>query len=272
LLPKSEGDALRAAVVCAPDVEYTRVDDTVRQNFVRVPDPDASREQHARLRAALAEHGARVHEVPELSAHPNSVFVRDVALVTPEGFVRLRMGLPARSGEEAWLEGHLIALGLPRVGAIEPPGTLEGGDVFLLDDVALVGLSPRANAEGARQLARLLEPMGYRVRTAPVFPPALHLGSVLSPVGPGRVVVVEGTLPADFLEGLDVIGAPRVGVDASANVLCLADNEVLADAGECPATLEALDGAGVSVRTLELSEFAKGSGGPTCLVLPVGRG
>ena len=103
-------------------------------------------------------------------------------------------------------------------------------------------------------------------------PPALHLGSVLSPVGPGRVVAIEGTLPPDFLADLEVIMAPRPSADATANVLCIRDNDVLADARESPATLDALDEAGVRVRTLDLSEFGKGSGGPTCLVLPLRRG
>jgi dimethylargininase len=272
LLLRSEGDLLRTAVVCPPSSEYTRVDDTVRQNFVEVPDADASRAQHEELRAALSANGTQVLELPELSGHPNSVFVRDVTLVTPEGFVRLRMGLPARSGEEVWMSEYLRSLGVAEVGAIQPPGTLEGGDVFLLDGVALVGLSARANPEGARQLARILEPMGYRVRTTPVSPPALHLGSVLSPLGPRRVVVVEGTVPPDFLVGLDVICAPRTKPDDTANVLCLDAGRVLADRNESRGTLEALDQAGVRVRTLDLSEFAKGSGGPTCLVLPLRRG
>ena len=167
---------------------------------------------------------------------------------------------------------HLGSLGVPEVGRIEAPGTLEGGDVFLLEGLVLVGLSARANPEGARQLGDLLRPMGYRVRTTPVPPPALHLGSVLSPVGEGRVVCVKGALPDDFLDGLDVIEAPRDKPDATANVLCLAQGEVLADAHESPRTLDALEQEGVVVHRLDLSEFGKGSGGPTCLVLPLRRG
>ena len=269
---RNEGDPLRAALVCPPAQEYTRVEDTVRQNFVEVPDAAAAADQHAELRRALARAGASVVEVPEFAGHPNSVFVRDVALATPRGFVRLRMGLPAREGEERWLSEHLHVLGFPEVGAIEPPGTLEGGDVFLLGDLALVGVSKRANANGATQLARLLTPMGYTVRATDIRPPALHLGSVLSPVGPRRVVCVDGTLSTGFLDGLDVIRAPRDRPDTTANVLCLRENVVLADAHESPATLDALGKGGVTVHVLDLAEFGKGSGGPTCLVLPLGRG
>jgi dimethylargininase len=260
-------------VVCPPAREYTRVDDPVRQNFVEVPDGSRARAEHAELRHALEAAGVIVDDVPELAGHPNSVFVRDVALGVPGGFVRLSMGLPARRGEDAWLAAHLSKLGVPDAGRIEPPGLLEGGDVFLMGDVALVGLSPRANPEGVRQLSGILEPLGCRVRTAPVPLPYFHLGSILSPVGPARVVCIAGTLPTEFLAGLDVIEAPADPTrPATANVLCLATDEVLADATESPRTLDALAAAGVRVRTLGLGEFAKGSGGPTCLVLPIERG
>ena len=272
MLPKSEGDVLRRVLVCPPLREYTCVDDTVKQNFVEVPCADVACAQHTALRRALADAGAEVVQVRELDCHPNSVFVRDVALMTPEGFIRLRMGLAARSGEEVWMSEHLKKAAVPEIGRIDAPGTLEGGDVFLMNGVALVGLSARANPEGARQLGRILGSMGYTVRTTAVPPPALHLGSVLSPVGPDRVVYVAGTLPDDFLDGLDVIEAPRDKPDATANVLCLAEGRVLADARESPGTLDALDAAGVQVETLDLSEFGKGSGGPTCLVLPLARG
>jgi len=248
------------------------VDCTTRQNFVEVPCATDACKQHAALRLALAQAGAEVLEIDELEGHPNSAFVRDVALVTPEGFLRLRMGLPARSGEEAWVADYLGALGMPEIGRLEAPATLEGGDVFLLGDLALIGVSERANAEGVTQLKRALEPMGYQVRTTPIVPPALHLGSVLSPVGEERMVCIEGTLPVDFLESLDVIWAPRDKPDATANVLCLGEGDVLADSRESPRTLEALDRAGVTVRRLDLSEFGKGSGGPTCLALPLQRG
>jgi dimethylargininase len=270
---RNEGDRLKRVVVCAPTREYALVDDPVAQNFQEVPDSGRALAAHAALRRVLEEAGSVVHAVPELSGHPNSVFVRDVALGVPGGFVRLRMGLPARRGEDAWMARELGALGIGGVGSIEPPGLLEGGDVFLMGSVALVGLSSRANAEGVRQLGRLLEPFGCRVRTVQVPEPYFHLGSILSPVGPARVACVARTLPPSFLAGLDVIEAPveQGGGPATANVLCLGPNEVLADGTESPRTLDALSAAGVRVRTLDLSEFSKGSGGPTCLVLPLER-
>ena len=270
---RSEGDALGTVVVCAPVREYTSVDDPARQNLPEAADAARARSQHAALRDALAEGGAAVVDVGELGGHPNSVFVRDVALSTPLGFVALRMGLPARRGEEAWMTEHLMRLGEEPLGRIEAPATVEGGDVVLLGDVALVGLSGRTNEEGVRQLATLLEPAGFRVRTCLVPPPHLHLGGILSAVGGRSVVCVKGAVPEDLVEGLDVLWV-RGGADgdASANVICLGEGEVLADASGDPRAGEVLERAGVTVRALDLSEFRKGAGGPTCLILPVTRG
>src|SRR5690606_33442839 len=124
---------------------------------------------------------------------------------------------------------HLDRLHVPRLGAIEPPGRVEGGDVFLLGRTALIGVSARTNDHGRRQLARILTAAGYHVRSERVPAHHLHLGSVLSPVAPDRVVSVRGVFSAAFLRGLDVIEAPP-GPDggATANVLCLAPDRVLA--------------------------------------------
>jgi len=58
---------------------------------------------------------------------------------------------------------------------------------------------------------------------------------------------------------------------SSANVICLAPNEVLANEAENRETIDALDARGVRVQGVDLSEFRKGAGGPTCLILPLER-
>jgi dimethylargininase len=208
-------------------------------------------------------------DVSELSGHPNSVFTRDVAVVTPRGYIQLRMGLPSRRGEEAWMASFLESCGEPRAGAIEAPGTVEGGDVVLSGGVAFVGHSARTNREGVRQLGALLEKMDYDVRVSKVEG-YLHLGGAMSAVAPERVVACRGDYPAGFFDGFDVVWVEKRG-PSSANVICLAPNEILANEAENLETMEALDARGVRVQGVDLSEFRKGAGGPTCLILPLER-
>ena len=63
----------------------------------------------------------------------------------------------AREGEPAAQEAALAALGMPILGAIAPPGRLEGGDVVWLDRRTIaVGRGYRTNDEGIAQLRALL--------------------------------------------------------------------------------------------------------------------
>ena len=55
------------------------------------------------MKSTIAAFGAEVIDLSEMSGHPNSVFTRDTALSTPERFVRLRLGLPTREGEDRWV-------------------------------------------------------------------------------------------------------------------------------------------------------------------------
>jgi len=239
-------------------------------NIPELAEPARTLQQHARLVASLAAGAAEVINLPELDGHPNSVFTRDAALCTPDGHIVLRMGLAARRGEERWMSAALEALGEPRIGAIEHPGTVEGGDVILAGAVAFLGVSRRTNSEGAAQLAGMLEKMGYEVRTITVSEQHLHLGGSMSVIAPQRVLCCDSDLPADTLKGFDVVAVPSRG-PSTGNVICLGPDEVIVNIAENAEAMSILERSGVVVHAVDLSEFRKGAGGPTCLVLPVER-
>jgi dimethylargininase len=265
----NEGERLRRVVVCAPRNDYFRVENPESHNIGEAADPPKAKAQHARLRTVLRESGARVVNLRELAGHPNSVFARDTALVARDGYVRLRMGLPTRKGEEEWMAAALDSLGIPCAGEIEKPGTIEGGDVVLAGEVAFIGLSDRTNRSGARQLSRLLNGMDFEVRTLSLPPPHLHIGGAMSVIGPRVVVCCRGVFPRGFLEGFEVVEIPCPEA-ASANVIALGKKGVIVEKGS-PGTAGELRQAGFKVHMLDLSEFVKGRGGPTCLILPVDR-
>jgi dimethylargininase len=266
----SEGDRLTRVVVSTPGDEYFGVSDCEAHNFNEAADPERTRAQFGRLKSILEESGCDVIDRPELRAHPNSVFTRDVSLCTPRGFIKLRMGLESRRGEEDWMAEILTSLGEPFAGEIREPGTVEGGDVILAGDVAFVGRSRRTNDEGVEQIAALLGDMDYDVRTTDVPDGYLHLGGIMSAVGPRRLVCCGAQIPGTFLEDFDVIDVPFRG-PSTGNVICLAPDEVVANVAENADTIAQLENEGVKVHSVDLSEFRKGAGGPTCLILPVER-
>ncbi len=268
---RNEGDRIRRVVMCTPTTEYFSVDDIEFHNINEVADPELTRRQHDRLKAIFEETGTEVIDVPELAGHPNSVFTRDVSLVTPEGYIVVRMGLPSRRGEEQWMSGILESMGVPCAGEITDPGTLEGGDVILAGPVAFVGNSCRSNEEGTAQLTSILSGMDYEVRVAPVDDDYMHIGGVMSSIGPRRVVCCRELFPQGFFEDFDTVDIDYK-CPSSGNVICLGENEVVANAAENKATIAALEKKGVMVHEIDLGEFRKGAGGPSCLTLPLERG
>lgn len=266
---RDEGERLRRVVVCAPRREYFKVEKPKAHNIGEPADRKKAAAQHRRLQTALRQAGARVINLSELPGHPNSVFARDAGLVTPRGYIRLRLGLPTRRGEEDWMASALERLAIRRLGAIEAPGTVEGGDVIIAGKVAFVGLSERSNKSGVRQLSRFLMGMDYEVRILTLPAPHLHIGGAMSVVGPGTVVCCQRIFPKGFFTGFEVIGIPCPEA-VSANVIALGNNRVIVEK-RCPDAGEALKKAGFKVRLLDLSEFVKGRGGPTCLIMPVDR-
>lgn len=266
---RNEGDRLERVVVCRPGDAYFRPSNLRDYNFNERPDPNETLRQYDRLKSTMEAFGTEVVEVPELAAHPNSVFTRDVCVVTPSGYIRLRMGLPARQGEPEWMAAHLDSMDEPCAGVIEPPGTAEGGDVILMSSVAFVGRSTRTNDAGIAQLSRILDRMGYEVRVAEVQN-SLHIGGLMSAVGPERVLCSKTGFPDRFFRDFDTIEVACTE-PSHGNVICLGDDEVIANAAENADGIDALEGRGVRVHALDLSEFRKGGGGPSCLILPLER-
>jgi dimethylargininase len=225
--------------------------------------------QHRRLKDLLQCFGADVIDVPELANHPNSVFTRDTAVCTPEGYIRLLPGIDSRADEGRWMAAILDGLGEPCAGRINYPGTVDGGDVILCDRVAFVGRSLRSNAEGCRQISGYLQAMGYAVRIIDLPPPILHLDKVLMPVEPGRLLVCVDIVPESFLQGFDRI---EIHFDhrSSANIICLGPGELIVGDANRDA-LQALAREKLTIHAVDVSEFIKGAGGPNCLIMPLAR-
>ena len=253
---KSEGHRLRRVVVCSPDKEYFNVKDLKAHNFDARANPEKAKSQHDLLKSTMKKFGAEVIDVRELSSHPNSVFTRDTSLCTPQGYVQLRMGLNTRRGEGDWMAQVLDGLKEPKAGKIQAPGTMEGGDIILAGSVAFIGCSRRTNLNGVRQLSVLLKMMGYKVRTANILPPHLHLGGIMSLVETRHILCSKGLFDKKFLSGFDLIEVDDQTF-ISGNVICLGERELIAEASNTRA-VEALDKRGFKVHTLDLSEFVKG--------------
>jgi N-dimethylarginine dimethylaminohydrolase len=272
---------LRDVLVQAPGRAFGRAFEDPAHGFLWPCDLDGACREHDGLVAVLDELGVRVHRLgadPERDA--DLVYVFDPLLVVADGAVPLRPGKPNRAGEPAILADWLTARGVPIVGRIEAPGTVEGGDtVWLRDDLLVIGRSLRTSDAGARQLAAIVGG-DVRIVDVPYWKgPAelVHLMSVISPVSDELAVVFLPLLPAGLHEWLAELGIGLVEVPEEeyptlgCNVLAVRPGVVVAADGN-PVTRRRLEAAGVEVHAIPLSEVGvNGSGGVTCLTRPLLR-
>jgi len=246
---------------------YFGISDLAGHNITSRSEAGKTLSQHHSLKTTLLKSGLEVLEIRELKFHPNSVFTRDTSLVTTDGYIKLRMGLESRRGEEDWMAKYLETLGIKSAGSITGNGTVEGGDVILSSSFAFLGLSGRTNKEGVRQITAILRGMNYEVRTVRVPEPFLHLGGAMSVLSPEVVLCCQEIFPESYFEGFNKIEVPRDNF-VSGNLISLGNNTVIAEQTNTKA-VEILEQKGYHCHSLDLSEFLKGTGGPSCLVLPV---
>ena len=243
-------------------------------------DPVRALRQHVAYVEAIEAAGVQVMRLPAEPQMPDACFTWDTVLAFPPAnggatvlVVAARPGDPSRRLEVASVLACARSMAPDaEVAEIAEPGTLDGGDVIIYGRRVAIGVSARTNEMGARQLARAVQRLGYQAFLCPVDD-RLHLASAVTPIGPRRLI---GTRSG--FQSLDAAG-PEVAPDEVERLLIPDDAvggaNVLATGGRCfvargcPAAVQAMTRAGESVIEVELDEFLRADGGPTCLVAPV---
>ena len=250
--------------------------------------PARAAAQHDALTTLVEASGAEIAWLTDADdGLADSVFTHDPSLMTDDGAVILSMGKALRNPEPGLHEAAYRRLGIPILGRIEAPGTVEGGDCVWVDRATLaVGRGVRTNQEGIQQLANLLGPRGINVYgfDLPLWQgeeACLHLMSVISPLADDLALVHSPLLPAAFWQMLRARGIALVEGDAdefrdshglSLNVLPTAPRDIIAVAG-FPKTKAAMEAAGCKVAVFEADALCIAcEGGPTCLTRPILRG
>jgi dimethylargininase len=226
------------------------------------PDYQKALEQHRQYVAALERCGLDVLILEADEAFPDSTFVEDVAIVTARCAIITRPAAASRRGETAAILPVLENF-YSYIEKIQPPGTLDGGDVMQVDQHFYIGLSSRTNRAGADQLIAILKRYAMTGSVVPVKE-FLHLKT-------GVTQVAEKTL----LAGGDFIANPvfsnfriiPLSEEANGGANCiLINNKLLVPAG-FPEALSQLRNQGTEIVEVDISEYAKLDGGLTCLSL-----
>jgi len=253
-------------------------------NYLDRPDFEKAIEEYKIFEQLIQRNGTQVaYFEKDSKTGMDSVYCRDASIMTDHGVILCTMGKAARMTEpdaqRIVYENH----GIPILGTIESPGTLEGGDVAWLDENTLaVAHGYRTNQDGFQQLRALLQPHGIRLIQVPLPhykgpSDVFHLMSILSPVDRNLAVVYSPLMPVMFRDLLIGIGYELVEVpdeefeSMGCNVLALSPRKCIMVAGN-PITKSRLEAAGCEVIEYQGKHIsAMGGGGPTCLTRPVRR-
>lgn len=229
-------------------------------------DLDRARAQHAAYVEVMRDAGLEIVQAPALDEHPDGVFVEDAVVVIGQLAVLARSGAASRRGEADSLRELLATRGL-RIEAITDPATLDGGDVFQVDDTVFVGRTARTNEAAIERLRELAATVGREVVAVDVDG-VLHLKSAATALPDGRILANLGSVDAASFGGREIIQALE---PSGSDVLLLGDTVVLA--ASAPLTAAMVREQGYEVRTVDISELEKLEAGPTCpsVLLPAAR-
>ena len=253
-------------------------------NYVSCPDYEKSLKEYSRFEEIIQEHVENVHYLAkDDNTGLDSTYAHDTCKITSKGAIMFTVGKELRRGETGATKKFLEGIGVPILGEISGEGTMEGGDVVWLDEKTVaVGRGYRTNYEGIRQFRELTKDVvdEFIVVELPHGDgpdECLHLMSVISMVDHDLAVVYSKLMPVSFRDLLTERGIELIEVDDAeyanlgSNVLALAPRVCVMPAGN-PKTREKLEKAGAKVFEYEGHDISfKGTGGPTCLTLPVTR-
>ncbi len=245
------------------------------------PDLALLQEQMHAIAHFFWSQGVTVHVAqPRQPPPPNYIFQADLFFMTPEGAVVGRPAPAQRAGEARHMAAALATLGVPILATMRGNATFEGADaLWLTDDLVLIGVDRRTNAEGAATLSALLAEMGVASRIISVGTARQHLMGLVVMVDTD-LAIVDGTRAPDELKhllaehGITAIELPpsdEIELGRANNVVTLGPRRLVMPAG-CPNTAGQFREAGIEVHELEVSEYGKAGGALGCLTGVLARG
>jgi N-dimethylarginine dimethylaminohydrolase len=276
---------LREVLVHRPDPAFGAAFDDPAHGFRHAVDLPAAQAEHDAFTDLLAALAVRVHRLVARTTDPDLVYTFDPVLMTDAGAILLRPGKRNRQPEPRIVRNWLTAAGVPIAGRIGPGATIEGGDVcWLRPNLVCIGRSLRTNRAGAEELTTILTRLDRRLDVQTFDLPywhgaeeLVHLLSVISPITDQLAVVYPPLLPVGLWDLLAELRVQTIAVPAEeyqtlgCNVLVVRPGVVVVVEGN-PITRRALETAGIEVYAYPATEIGlNGSGGPTCMALPLLR-
>jgi dimethylargininase len=245
------------------------------------PDVRAAQAEHETFCMLLAGAGAEVVVSEHDPGNPDAIYTYDPTLVGSDGAVLLLPGKEGRRAEPEATVAGLESAGVPVVGRVELPATVEGGDTVWLDgETLLVGIGYRTNPQAVDALRGAFPGVEVIAFDLPHWNGAgevMHLMTFISPLDRDLALVYPRIAPTRLMwllaeRGIETVEVPDDEFETQGpNVLALGPRRAVALEGN-EETRRRMERAGVDVVTYKGDEISrKGDGGPTCLTRPLLR-
>lgn len=220
--------------------------------------------QHAEYVKTIESLGVKALVLEALEEYPDSCFVEDPAVVLKECAIITNSPRESRNGEKFEIEPAIKKYySDDRIYYIEAPGTMEGGDVMVVDKHIYIGQSDRTNAEGAKQFSQIVEKYGYTTSTVPVAE-GLHLKDFAIYLENNNMLVSEKMNEEEAFKDFNRFVVPKEELYAI-NSLYINGTVLVPDG--FPKTLSHIKSLGYPVKVVNTDEFKKIDGSLTCLSL-----
>lgn len=226
------------------------------------PDYKLALKQHKNYIQALEQCGLKVIVLDPDENLPDSTFIEDACLITPNCAIITNPGADSRKKETISVGKAVQKLGMP-LEEIQTPGTLDAGDIMMVKNHYYTGLSERTNSEGALQLNNILKK--YQLTSSTItLENVLHLKTGISYLENNNLLAFGEFLTKPELKEFNIL---KVDPDESyaANSVWINGN-VLVPKGFAK-TKTMIENAGYKVIEVDVSEFRKLDGGLSCLSL-----
>jgi dimethylargininase len=221
---------------------------------------ELAKSQHEAYCRALRERKLELIRIPADNSFPDCVFVEDPAIVYKQTAIICRMGARSRVGEVGEVR-KTLSQHFGNLVSIQPPATIEGGDVLRVNDDLFVGVTSRTSMDGVNQLRKALASEGCKVTPVKVEH-VLHFKSACSYIGDGCIVVNPGFFGLEVFSSFNLIRLPKEEAYA-AN--CVSINGTVFISRGYPRTRKLIEREGFVTNELDVSEFKKCEGSLTCL-------
>ncbi len=227
-----------------------------------LPDYELALIQHKKYIVALEECGLEMTILEPDEEYPDSTFVEDTALLTPNCAIITNPGAQSRKGEISKIK-NVINQFYSNIECISEPGSVDAGDIMMVGTHFFIGLSSRTNIEGANQVINILnryEMTGSFINLKNV----LHLKSGVAYIENNNLVAAGEFLDKQEFKKFNIL---KIDDDESYAANCVWINDkVLIPTGYIKA-ISTIKNAGFSTIEVDVSEFRKLDGGLSCLSL-----